>query len=91
MGLRERLADWISGGELSNLKRQRNMWERLYRNQKEDFDKLRDTKDDAYRMFWYRDDALRAIIERGNTASPNSTVKAMVQLAKEGLGEADGV
>lgn len=73
MTLRERIADWISGGALS-----RTGWA-LAVNQK-----LAKTYIDLHGENLK---TLRAIIERGNTASPNGTVKAMQAIAREALGE----
>lgn len=87
MTLREKIADIISGGSLSREHRRRVGWEWLYRSAREDYESCCNESDKGWGRAAVAHNVLRAIIERGNTASPNSTVKAMVQLAKEGLGE----
>ena len=86
MTLRERIADVISGGALSAAKGDRDAWKKAYREVKADYVSSCCQSDRGWHVASKAHNALRAIIERGNTASPNSTVKAMVRIAKEGLG-----
>lgn len=84
MTLREKVADWISGGALSAMYSE--MKAAMQRSV--DAEKARDAayaerSEIQWRLQW----RLRAIIERGDTAKPNGTVKAMVRIAREGLGK----
>lgn len=78
MTRRERIADWISGGALTHY---RSLWLRTKTKYFDELSRRQAVIADRHA----RERALRAIIERGNTASPNSTVKAMVRIAREGI------
>jgi hypothetical protein len=70
MTLRERLADWIGGGALTE--------ERLFRKSAEDQWALRQDADEK------KASALRAIIAC-KTLRANATVRRMVRIAREAL------
>lgn len=77
MNLRERLADWISGGALSYNINERETWLNNWRFQVED------------NLYWMelaskRRDALNAIAAM-ETPGANATVKRMARAAREAL------
>lgn len=71
MTLRERIADWISGGFVSHYNRRMEAHEA--------------TIERLNKANWDMCLALLKVIERGNTKAPNSTVRDMVRIAQEGL------
>ncbi len=101
MTLREKIADWISKGELSAARRIAERWEGLVDKSQDQTHRLLDKYEtacelaDEQRAMLKRgvegmtkyERALEAIIARGNTTSPNSTVKAMRQIAEKALGQ----
>lgn len=74
MGMREKIARWLTPE-----------WENERRNQ---LDRIRDLGERGREAVWEAGAmrfALYSIIARANTASPNSTVKAIVKIAQDAL------
>ena len=84
MNWRERLADWISGGAVSNL-RDELLWMKDWRDFWADqYQSSLDRTDAISRSNNRMDDALRAIAAM-ETPGANGTVKRMARAAREAL------
>lgn len=93
MTLREKIADWISGGALTHLKQGLDGWESLYRIEVEKQIKAANEEDRLFNLCMTaevklikKDQYLRDIAAQ-ETPGANATVKRMARIAREGLGE----
>lgn len=92
MTIRERIADWLTGGRYSGYLDQSRMWHDLYINDGDKINNLefdlavyKETHKDLTAKLVARDAALSEIASIPVTASSNGQTRKAVRIAKEGL------
>lgn len=85
MTVREKIADWITGGLLTNEREAASRWRREYLQAKADYVSSCSQSDKGWHVAHKAFETLRQIAAQ-ETPGANATVKRMARMAREGYG-----